>query len=277
MANIRLFEHSSIAGRQLFLAHPDRKRFLLVSGDFLNEYEFNDIASSARLCTSPDDPVQMCFLFENGRFDGKFKAFAYQENRNIISLPYYNDMTSSAILVSQDAAEEKNILNVRKLAGEKINSSVDRQLQNFPGLSRDGDVLFKFSIDAFEIGHFGNDLINLEIPLLFNASFPFREYKVTLNHYIDLFITQENILKAAVAGWHYLVEPGILAHGIEKKLLKYSPGFTGYIESEINNMLHEQNWQRWKDVYLLPGRTDRIDIDYEGEVSDDCTVVLVPM
>lgn len=277
MAHIRLFEHSSIAGRQLFIAHPGKERYLLASGEYLNQFEFNDITSSVSLCADPAGPPQTCLLFEDDRFDGKFRAFAFNENRSIISLPYFNDLTSSVILVSHDPSAKNILKSIRELAGVRINQTVERQLNTFPGFSMNGDVLVKFTIDAFEIGHAGKALIRMEIPLQFHAFFPLKKTNLTLSIYTELFITADNRLKAGVIGWHYLIEPGVLASILEKKLQRQAPVLISYLETTINTMLLDLNWQRWKDVYLLPGRTSRIDMDYEGEVNDDCTVILVPL
>jgi len=277
MANIRLFEHSNIAGRQLFLASPSSTRYLLATSSFLDEFDFNDITSSVRLSTVSKDPSQSCLLFENDRFDGKFKAFAFNKTRDIISLPYYNDLTSSVILVSHDPEPQKTVFALRKVAGDRINQSVDRQLITFPGLKREKDVLLKFTIDAYEIGQYGNDLVKVEIPLTLQTPFPFKKYRIHLNYYIDLFINPQHVLEAAVVGWHYWVEAGILSKSIEKLVISDAADSPLILESLLNIVLHEFSWHRWKDVYLLPGATDAIDKDYEGNVDDDCTVVLVPL
>jgi hypothetical protein len=277
MANIRLFEHSSIAGRQLFIAHPGTARYLLAGGEYLNQFEFNDITSSVRLCADLDGPPQTCLLFEHDRFDGQFRAFAFNENRNIISLPYFNDLTSSVLLVSHGSSERFILKRIRESAGERINLTADKQLSGLPGFIRSGDVMIKFTIDAFEIGYSGTALIRMEIPLLYKPPYLLKKTDATLCFYTELYITTDNHLRAAVVGWHYKIEPGIFSNGMAKRLERQAQGMAGYFESSLNEMLHELSWQRWNDVYLLPGRVDRIDADYEGDVSDDCTVILVPM
>jgi hypothetical protein len=275
MANIRLFEHSNIAGRQLFITSPSSQRYVLATSQFLNEFEFDDITSSVRLSANPKDPYHTCILFENDRFDGKFKAFSFNNIRNIISLPYFNDLTSSVILVTHDQTSRVTMVGLRQLAGTRINEAVDQQLKNFREISRNGEVILKFSIDAFEIGQFGKDLVKIEIPLEIQTPFPYRNYQVKLGYYIDLFITDQDILKANVAGASYWIMPGVLSGAIEKRLKIHSMNTARLIDSELNNLLHEFNWHQWKDIYLLPGLTDRFDKDYEGNVEDDCTLVLV--
>jgi hypothetical protein len=277
MANIRLFEHSSIAGRQLFIAHPGTSRYLLAGGEYLNQFEFNDITSSVRLCADREEPPQTCLLFEHDRFDGKFRAFAFSENRNIISLPYFNDLTSSVILVSHGSAGNLIMKSIRESAGERINLATDKLLSGIPGFLRNGEVIMKFTIDAYEIGYSGTALIRMEIPLMYVVPKPLKNPNATISFYTALYITTDNQLRAAVVGWHYMIEPGIFSNGMEKRLKRQIKGMAAYLESSLNEMLHELNWQHWNDVYLLPGRIDCIDADYEGDVSDDCTVILVPM
>lgn len=276
MANVRLFEHTSIAGRQLFITHTKRSRYLLAGGDFLNRYEFNKITSSVRLCAGAEKRPQMCLLFEDERFGGKFKVLAFHEDRNLISLPYYNDLTSSAILVSHDPGEKEIVINFRNSAGKEIDEMADSLIRDMPGFRRNGDVALIFAIDAFEIGQFGNDLVKAVIPIEYHPPFLLKKTNITISFYIDLFIAEDNILKSAVSGWHYRVEPGILANDLENKLKRNVPRMTQVVESSLGNMLHEMNWRRWKDVYLLPGRMNKIDEDYEGDTSDDCSVVLIP-
>ena len=276
MANIRLFEHSSISGRQLFIAHATEARYLLADGEYLDYFEFNDITSSVRLSATPGEPQQTCFLFEEGRFDGRFKAFAFRENRDIISLPYFNDLTSSVILVSHTSFKDNILLSLRETAGEQINLAIDKHLSAYPGFSRNGDVLLNFTIDNFEIGQFGNDLVGMEIPLLCNGRSRGIKSSATLNLYIDLFINGNNRLNAAIVGWRYAIEPGRQAEYIENNLIHYSPGLINSIETSLDNVMHEINFRQWRDIYLMPGRTDRIDIDYDGTTRDDCTLVLVP-
>jgi len=274
MAYIRLFEHSNITGRQLFIDHPVPQRYLLATSGFLNEMEFKNITSSVRLGASPTEVFNMCILFENDRFGGKFKVFAFNKNRDIISLPYFNDLTSSVLLLSHDPAPYRLILNIRQLAGNRINASIDKQLQDIPGVTRNGDVLLKFAIDVYEIGQFGNDLIKVEVPLKIHTIFPFNKYQARIGYYVDLFITNKQILKASVVGWWYWIEGGFFAGSIENRLRSHAKTGVPLIESELNMMLHEFNWHQWNDVYLLPGLTSNIDADYQGHIDDDCSIVL---
>ncbi len=276
MANIRLFEHSNIAGRQLFITSAVAQRYVLAPSQFLDEFEFNDITSSVRLSANTQEPFHTCILFENDRFDGQFKAYAFNNIRNIISLPYFNDLTSSVILVSHEQGRNISLVGLRQWAGERINQTVDQQLISYPEIARNGNVLLKFSIDAYEIGHFGNDLVKIEIPLEIRPSFPYGCYQVKLIYYVNLFLTDQHILKACVSGGSYQISHGLLSRIIENKLQTHAKKVAQSLDSEIKQFLHELNWHRWKDVYLLPGLTTDLEKDYEGNVEDDCTVVLVP-
>jgi hypothetical protein len=277
MANIRLFEHSSIAGRQLFIGSPSPRRYVLASAQFLEEFEFNDITSSVRLSAHPKESYHTCYLFENDRFDGQFRAFAFKGNRNIISLPYFNDLTSSVILVSQEPGNKIHLAGIRKFAGDRINQVIDQQLKPFPEIKRNANVLLKLSIDAYEFGQYGKDLLKIEIPLEIKPFIPYGRYLVKLAYYIDLIITDTHMLKAKVAGSSYWISPGLLSGMIEIKMKNHLQNIGRWIESEINQVLHEFNWLHWKDVYLLPGLVSDIEKDYEGHVDDDCTVVFVAM
>jgi hypothetical protein len=277
MANIRLFEHSNIAGRQLFISSPKAQRYVLATSQFLDEFEFNNITSSVRLSANTKEPCHSCILFENDRFEGQFKAFAFNDVRNIISLPYFNDLTSSVILVSQEPGEKVTLTCLREWAGDRINLAVDHELNSFPEITRNGNILIKFSIDAYEIGQFGNDLVKIDIPLDIRSPFPFGHYQVKLVYYVDLFITEPNILKAGVVGGSYWIMQGLLSRNIESRLHYYSRKIALLIESEINQLLHEFSWHPWKDIYLLPGLVKDTEKDFEGDVEDDCTVVLVPL
>jgi hypothetical protein len=275
MANIRLFEHSNIAGRQLMISNFRAPRYLLATASFMNEFDFNDITSSVRLSSGPEDPPQTCFLFENDRFNGKFKAYSFNETRNIISLPYYNDLTSSVILVSHDPSSHLTLLNLRQLLGDRMNKQVDQEVKSIGGASRYENIKLTFIIDAQEIGQFGNDLLKIEIPLTIHTPVLFKNYRIKLDFLIDLFLNPGNALQAKAVGWYYLIEPGVLSKSIENRIKSIASNASSLLESEINKVLHEFNWKKWKDVYLLPGMTDRIDKDYEGDVDDDCTAVLV--
>lgn len=277
MANIRLFEHSNIAGRQLFIASPHPERYVLAPAGFLESFEFNDITSSVRLGADPEDGNHTCFLFENNRFDGQFRAYAFKDTRNIISLPYFNDLTSSVILVSHDPTTQPILVGLRQSAGEQIDLAVDQQLNSFPELKRNGPVSLKFSIDAYEIGHSGRDLIKISIPLEVSPSFPYRHYQVNVIAYVALFINEEHVLMAEIKGISCQISAGLLSGIIEKKIKRYIRTIARLIDGEINQVLHEFKWLRWKDVYLLPGLTTDLTKDYDGNVEDDCTVVLVPL
>lgn len=277
MANIRLFEHSNIAGRQLFITSPRPERYVLAPAGFLESFEFNDITSSVRLGSGPGDGAHTCFLFENDRFDGRFRAFAFKDTRNIISLPYFNDLTSSVILVSHDQDTESTLVGLRQTAGEQIDLAVDQHLNSFPEMTRNGPVSMIFTIDAYEIGHFGLDLIKILIPVDVRPSFPYRHYRIDLNIYAALFINEENILKAEVKGFSYQISAGLLTGIIEKKIMRHIQNIALVIDGKINQVLHEFNWLRWKDVYLLPGLTNYLDQDYEGDVQEDVTMVLVSL
>lgn len=277
MANIRLFEHSNIAGRQLFISSSKVQRYVLAPSQFLDEFEFNDITSSVRLSANKKEPCHTCILFENDRFDGQFKAFAFNDVRNIISLPYFNDLTSSVILVSQEPGAKPSLTCLREWAGDRINLAVDHELNSFPEITRNGNILLKFSIDAYEIGQFGNDLVKIEIPLDIRSPFPYGHYQIKLVYYVDLFITAPNNLKAAVVGGSYWIMHGLLSRKIEDMIQNNSRKIALLIDTEINQLLHEFSWHPWKDVYLLPGLVKDTEKDFEGDVKDDCTVVLVPL
>ena len=277
MANIRLFEHSNIAGRQLFISSPKAQRYVLAPSQFLDEFEFNDITSSVRLSANTKEPYHTCILFENDRFDGKFKAYAFNDVRNIISLPYFNDLTSSVIMVSHETISPLTLLGLRQMMGQRINEVVDNHLKSFPEIVRNGDVLLKFTIDSYEVDQFGNDLVKVELPLEIQTSFPYRNHQVKLTYLVDLFITHQHVLKAGIVGGCYWIKQGMLSRTIEKTMLGHSRQIGSWINAEINQSLNEYNWLVWKDVYLLPGLASNVDKDYEGDVDEDCTVVLVPL
>jgi hypothetical protein len=276
MAKVRLFEHSNITGRQLLIASPYPVRYLLATSSFLNDFEFNDITSSIRLNADPGDVFHTCILFENDRFGGKFKAYAFNKTKNIISLPYYNDLTSSVILVTHDPSSDASLLNLRKTMGERINQAIDQSLRAFPELNRKEDVSLTFTIDAYEIGEFGNDLVKVEVPVLYKSPFPFKSYELKINFYLDFYLASKKDIQIAVAGWSYWIEHGFLSKSIESRLKSLAFHVPLLLESMLNGVLHEFNWHQWKDIYLLPGLADHIDRDYEGFISDDCTLVLIP-
>lgn len=274
MANARLFEHTNFEGRQLFIDNPAPQRYLLAPFGFINELGFNDITSSLRLGASPANPFNMCFLFENARFDGRFKSFAYNNNRDINALPDFNDLTSSVLLVAHDPTPRKSLLSIRRFAGGRINTAIDTQLQGISEVSRDGDVLLKFAIDVFEIGQFGNDLVKLEVPLKIHTPWPFSAYSAKIGYYVDLFITADHILQGSVIGSWYWIDGGILTGSIENRLRPQVINAASSVETQLNTMLRELNWHQWTDVYLLPGSPSDIDTDYDGNINDDCTIVL---
>lgn len=274
MPNARLFEHNNFGGRQLLVDNPASARYLLATFGFLNELHFNDITSSVRLGANPNAPFNMCFLFQDARFSGNFKCFAYNANRDINALPGFNDQTSSVLLVSHDPTPRRSMLNIRQLAGSRINAAIDERLRGVSEVSRNGDVLLKFVIDVFEINQFGNDLVKIEVPIKIHTPWPFSDYNAKIGYYVDLFITAEHLLQGTVVGWWYWIEGGILTGSIESRLRPQVINAAPQIEAQLNTMLRELNWHRWTDVYLLPGASSGIDQDYDGNIADDCTIVL---
>lgn len=274
MANARIFEHNNFTGRQVFIDNPGPSRYLLSTFGFLNELGFNDITSSVRLSASSATPWNMCYLFEASRFQGNFRCFAYNGNRDISSLPGFNDVTSSVLLVSHDPTARKSLLQVRQLAGTRIDNAIDDQLRGISEVSRNGNTKLSFAIDMFEIGQFGRDLVKLEVPLRIHTPWPFSDYNAKIGYYVDLFITGTNVLQGAVVGWWYWIEGGILTGSIENRLRPQVINNAAAVEAQLNSMLRELNWHRWTDVYLLPGACSGEGSDYSGHLEDECTIVL---
>src|SRR6266571_2133715 len=98
MSSARFFEHNNFGGRNFLADNSGHQRYVLMTSDFLNGLNFNDILSSLQLRSSTPNIPSSCILFENSRFDGRIKAFSYTADRDINALPDFNDLTSSILL-----------------------------------------------------------------------------------------------------------------------------------------------------------------------------------
>src|SRR5882762_44344 len=116
MAHAHLFEHNNFAGRQMVADNPDRSRYALTPFNTLQAFNFNDITSSLKLHTDRRDIPSMCILFEHAGFTGNFNAFAFNANRDVPSLPGFNDVASSVLIVEHDPNPNKSILALKQLA-----------------------------------------------------------------------------------------------------------------------------------------------------------------
>jgi hypothetical protein len=106
------------------------ERYLLMTWDFLNGLNFNDILSSIQLRSSTPTILSSCILFENARFDGRLKAFNYNADRNINALPDFNDISSSILLMNHDPNPNKTLLQLKALGGNQANDAADRMLNS---------------------------------------------------------------------------------------------------------------------------------------------------
>lgn len=273
MASARLFEHNNFAGRNLLLDNPGHQRYLLATFDFLNGLSFNDIVSSLQLRSSTPSIQSTCILFQDARFSGALKSFAYTSDRDISALPDFNDLTSSVLLMDHDPSAKKTVLAIRSLAGSRLNDAIDGELQGNSDASRSGDVIVRFTIDLFEVSLFGVDLMLLEVPVRVHTPWPFSDYSAKIRYWIKLFINGSHQVRGFVAAWGYWIEGGILTGSIEGRLRPKVEAKIGSVETKVNNMLTELNFHQWTDVYLMPGHAS-VTADYSGNVDDDCTIVL---
>lgn len=273
MASARLFEHDNFAGRNLLIDNPGHQRYLLAPFGFLNGLSFNDIVSSMQLRSSTPAIPSMCLIFENARFDGRFKAFAYNANRDVGSLPDFNDLTSSVLLIDHNPRRDRSVFALRQMAGNKINDAIDSQLSSVSEASRDGDVRLKFVIDLFEVSLFGVDLMLIEVPIKIHTPWPFSDYAAKIRYWVRFFLDSNHRVGAFVAAWGYWIEGGILTGSIESRLRPQVENNIGTVETQLNTMLTELDFHRWTDVYLMPGAAS-VTSDYDGNVDDDCSIVL---
>jgi hypothetical protein len=273
VASARVFEHNNFGGRNVLLDNPGHQRYLLATFDFLNGLGFNDLISSVQLRSSTATIPSMCLLFEHPRFEGRLKAFAYNANRDVASLPDFNDTTSSVLLMDHNPTPTRSVFALRQLAGERLNQAIDSQLSRISDASRNGDVLLKFTIDLFEVSRFGDDLMLIEIPVRLHTPWPFSDYDAKLRYWIKFFLDSSHRAKAFVAAWGYWIEGGVLTGSIEGRLRPQVEANIGTVETQINTMLRELDFHRWTDIYLMPAQA-RVDADYDGNVADDCSLVL---
>jgi hypothetical protein len=273
MSSARIFEHNGFAGRNVLVNNPGHARYVLAAFDFLNSLGFNDIASSLQLRSSTPQFPSTCLLFENSRFDGRFKAFAYNGDRDIAALPDFNDMTSSAILMDHNPTPTRTVLRLRQIAGASIDAAIDVQLQTARSVSRSGPVRLRFTIDLFEASLFGVDLVLIEVPVTVHTPWPFPDYNANIRYWVKLFIDSTHRLRGFVAAWGYWIEGGLLTGTIESRLRPQVEANIGALETQLNAMLVELDFHTWTDVYLMPGSA-QVDGDYDGDINDDCTVVL---
>jgi hypothetical protein len=272
MSHAHLFQHNNFNGRQMVADNPDNVRYSLTPFGTMAALSFNDITSSLRMHSSTPSVPSMCILFQHPGFTGNFKAFAYNSNRDVSSLPDFNDIASCALIVEHDSNPNKTILQLRALAGSRINDAIDENLKGISEVSRSGDVKLKFVIDLPEL--VGIDLVLAEIPVRIHTPWPFSDYSAKIRYWINLFIDNRGRLQGFVNAWGYWIEGGILSGSIESRLRPQVENNIGTIEANLNSMLREVNFHRWTDVYLLPGSSGRATDDYNGNIDDDVSVVL---
>jgi hypothetical protein len=273
MASSRLYEDNSFGGRNVLIDNPGHQRYLLATYDFLNSLAFNDIDSSARLRGATAGTWSTCILFQDARFSGELRSFAYQGDRDVNALPDFNDQTSSVLLMDHHPSPNRTVLPLRQFAGKQINAAIDKQLQDIPDASRNGDVVLRFVIDLYEVSLFGVDLLLLEIPIKVHTPWPFSDYDAKIRYWVKLYLAEDATVHGHVAAWGYWISGGILTGSIEGKLKPQVQSKVGSVETQLNNMLVELNFHHWLDVYLMPSAAT-VDSDYGGDVNDDCTVVL---
>ena len=272
MATSRLFEHNDFGGRSMLLDNPS-SRYLVIPSGYVGSLNFNDRTSSLQLRSGTPAVPSMCVLFEHSRFTGRLQAFAFNGTRDVRSLPAFNDLTTSVLLVNHDPSPTRSVLPLRQLAGNRLNDAIDQELRGESDVSRNGDVLLRFTIDLYEVSLFGVDLMLIEVPIRVHTPWPFSDYDAKIRYWIDLYLDAERKVKGYVAAWGYWIEGGILTGSIEGQLRPKVESKIGSVESRVNSMLLELDFHRWTDVYLMPGRASVSD-DYDGSVNDDCTVVL---
>lgn len=272
MASVRLFEHVDFAGRNVLVDNPGHQRYLLATDGFLKGLHFNDVTSSLQMRSATTSIPSTVLLFQHKRFSGRLKAFAYNGNRDVGSLPDFNDLTSSVLLMDHDPNPNTTLLPIRELAGGRLNDAIDTNLADVHHASRSGDVLVKFTIDLFEVSLFGVDLMLVEIPVKIHTSLS--AYKAKIRYWIKLFIDGSHRVRGYVAAWGYWIEGGLLTGSIEHQLRPQVESNIGNLETQLNAMLVELDFHQWTDVYLMPGRAS-VTADYNGRLDDDCTVVLL--
>jgi hypothetical protein len=273
MASARFFQDNNFGGRNLLLDNPSHDRYLLAPFDFINAHNFNDLISSMQLRSSTRTIPSSVLLFQDARFSGQVKGFAYRADRDISSLPDFNDRTSSIILMDH-SANPTTSLALRTLAGTRLNTAIDQQLAGNSSVSRSGNVLLKFVIDLSEASLFGVDLMLIETPIKVHTGYPFGDYDAKIRYWINFFINSSHQVGGSVAAWGYWIEGGILTGSIESRLRPQVQGNIGTVETQLNNLLTELDFHEWSDVYLMPGEADPT-ADYTSSVDADCSIVLV--
>jgi hypothetical protein len=272
VATARLFEHNNFGGRSLLLANPGQ-RYFLAPFEFLNVFSFNDIVSSVQLRVFSRGVPSMCLLFEHPRFEGRVKGLAYDADRDVSSLPDFNDITSSVLLMDHDPDPNRSIFPLRRQAGDRLNGAIDSQLSSISDASRSGDVLLKFVIDLSEVSLSGVDLMLIEIPVRIHTPWPFSDYDAKIRYWLRFFLDSDHKVHAFVAAWGYWIDGGILTGSIEGRLRPQVQNNIGTVETQVNNMLTELDFHRWTDIYLMPGAAS-VASDYDSNVDDDCSLVL---
>jgi hypothetical protein len=273
MASARFFQDNNFSGRNLLLDNPSHQRYVLAPFDFINAHNFNDLISSMRLRTSTRAIPSSVLLFQDARFSGQVRGFAYREDRDISSLPDFNDQTSS-ILLMDHSANPTTTLPLRSMAGTRLNTAIDQQLAGNSQVSRSGDVLLKFVIDLSEASLSGIDLMLMETPVKVHTGFPFGDYAAKIRYWVNFFINESHQVGGMVAAWGYWIQGGILTGSIESRLRPQVENNIGTVETQLNNMLTELDFHEWSDVYLMPGEADP-STDYSSSVDADCSIVLV--
>jgi len=273
MSSTRIFEHNNFGGRNVLIDNPGHQRYVLATFDFLNGLSFNDITSSLQMRSGTPTIPSSCLLFEDARFRGRFKSFAFNSARDVNALPDFNDLTSCVLLMDHDPNPNKSILAVRQLAGSRIDQAIDDQLAGISQVSRSGATLCIFTIDLFEVSRFGDDLMLAEVPIKVHTPWPFSDVDAKIRYWLKFFLDGDHHLRASVVAWGYWIAGSVLTGSIEGQLRPQVESHVGTVESQLNSMLTDLNFHRWTDVYLMPGQAS-VTSDYDGNVTDDCSLVL---
>jgi len=272
MASVRLFRNASFGGSSLLVDNVTGSRYMLAPGAYLFSQGFLGVTSSLRLRTSTPDVQSTCVLFDGWRFSGSLRSFAYTQNRDVASLPGFNDRTASVLLMNHPPGQ-RSAFALRSLAGSQLNAAIDTQLALVSEVSRNGAVLLRFTIDAHEIDRYGDDVMLVQVPIRIHTPSPFSDYSAQIRYWIKFFIDGQSRVRAFVCGWGYWIEGGILTGSIESRLRPRVRSNIGVVESQLNAMLQELSFHRWTDAYLMPGGAS-VTGDYSGHANDDCTLVL---
>ena len=244
-----------------------------------------DVVSSIQYGSSPYETGGQVVLFEDVRYDGRYRNFTVPAGK-AVDVPWidndFNDTTSSSLIIRRFPNELPPV-PLSKIVPKATITSV---LDGIPSVSLDGDPIYTW--DMWPNGpksnsdwHPNDDNAFIEIIVPLTIHVPSMklnflhlpdvpDYRAQAKYWILPFV-RDGRLAATVAYYGYWVEGGMftdfIAATLDRTLRRTVPTAQGRVDAAIGPL---SGLGRLNFCYLLPGRNEE-----RGHVFDDVTIVAV--